>query len=537
MGNILSFLRALDNIHRSVIRTCLELQYQQGRIAEKRKCPCFIIMIANTVCFFTSRISTHNTSIGIIDKQLIQGMNVTTFLQDQQAAGFTDPVSFLRQQYRIENRCSSDGNLVLLNYPQVAPKGVPEDFPLYRECRQLVLDTKSWQPIARSFDRFFDWKDSKENQMQMQMEIKSRDGSEVSFREKVDGSILLLFATASVTRASSATEALALPLCTGGQEEVTNGSSSSLQWRWQLCTRSTFCEGNAAGWEHLFLRAVGARSVHEFAERSSLDPMVSYVMELCTRDNRVIRDYGEADQIYLIGARRRARSAPGASPDENNDDWYDYSELELDTMAKSMMVVVVNVASAQEVKRTVLRPAAYPELKTIADAQRFLAQKETEDPTFEGLVLRVGTFRAKLKTKTWLEAHRNATLQEECKGGERGTGRAHLSDTTIVARYLEGKIQAATVPARQSLFLAVDQVLAELIQEFEDLQHTYSADTKGFAAAVAQHPLKSVLFELRKVDRTNQQLCKTLVLKSIKPFYQRVAQRLRVAETKETCKE
>src|SRR4051794_28804169 len=74
--------------------------------------------------------------------------------------------------------------LVILNYNQI---NSPKSHPIVRECRQLIFEeSPAWNIVARSFFRFFNWGEMKE-----EMPLFEWEGCWSSAKE--DGSLLNLF--------------------------------------------------------------------------------------------------------------------------------------------------------------------------------------------------------------------------------------------------------------------------------------------------------------------------------------------------------
>jgi len=111
---------------------------------------------------------------------------------------------------------------------------------------------------------------------------------------------------------------------------------------------------------------------------NKLNPNWTYMFEICSPYNKIVRYY-KFPQIYLLGVVDHSHY-----PYEFNQGYVDY-------IAKEINVNRPNVYKFNKLKQVEL----------------FLEQQETEDPTFEGVViLDKNGIRFKVKSKTYLSLHR-----------------------------------------------------------------------------------------------------------------------------------
>ncbi len=73
--------------------------------------------------------------------------------------------------------------LVILNYDQIES---PKTHPIVRECRGLILNSDTYDLVAKSFNRFFNWGEVAD-------ELKLFDFSDFYTSTKEDGSLVTLF--------------------------------------------------------------------------------------------------------------------------------------------------------------------------------------------------------------------------------------------------------------------------------------------------------------------------------------------------------
>lgn len=150
--------------------------------------------------------------------------------------------------------------LVILNYDQIHS---PKLHPITRECRGLVLETGSWNLVARSMRRFFNWGEVPE-------EMDQFDFSDFVVQTKEDGSLALLY---------------------------------RYQGEWRINTRGAFAQDplpfQSFSWEQGILRGLGLSARSELDRH--LPDGVTYIAEFCSPWNKVVRRY-EAPVMYLLTA-------------------------------------------------------------------------------------------------------------------------------------------------------------------------------------------------------------------------------------------
>jgi T4 RnlA family RNA ligase len=165
-----------------------------------------------------------------------------------------------------------DEGLLVLNYDLIES---PKSHPIVMECRSLILD-KQFNVVSRSFDRFFNLGEQPQTQEHI-------DWSKAVCMEKVDGSLIKVY---------------------------------NWNGRWYIATRGTaFAEspvnGFAVTFQELVLRAIN-RPDHFFQEHCNtwLDPEFTYIFELTSTENRVVKVY-EGYKLHYLGARNNATGKYG----------------------------------------------------------------------------------------------------------------------------------------------------------------------------------------------------------------------------------
>ncbi len=216
--------------------------------------------------------------------------------------------------------------LVILNYSQI---NSPKTHPIVRECRGLVLEENSWEIAAKSMSRFFNWGEVTE-------EMELFDFSDFSALSKEDGSLILLF---------------------------------NYKGQWFANTRNSFGQGiinfTDMSWHQLICKALKVGSLDEL----KLDPSLTYVCELCSLHNKVVRTY-PSPVLYLITAF------------QGKEELKDVSDI-----------------------KGFLRPEKF-KFSNIQEIIDFLQIKGDNDPTFEGVVIRDSSDRRyKAKNPKYISLH------------------------------------------------------------------------------------------------------------------------------------
>jgi hypothetical protein len=222
----------------------------------------------------------------------------------------------------------------------------PKFEPITRECRGLVLELNTWNLVGKPFYRFFNFGESEK-------EDSLFDWSSLTAYEKLDGTFLC----ASYYRPAS---------------------------EWIVSTRGTFGDHKVGStgktWRELFVEVSG---LDLDGGKSGLCRDVSYCFELWTPHNRIIRDYPEWS-AWLLAA---------------------FDNEDLEEMPRNWCETELLLMGNCLNHRIKLAPE-YPLIKSRDDVSAFLKEREADDPTFEGLILRDSSGRRlKVKTQTYLALH------------------------------------------------------------------------------------------------------------------------------------
>lgn len=323
-------------------------------------------------------------------------------------------LALLNQEYGINAIKHPTDSRVILNYDQIASSKMKFE-PIVRECRALTLDSNDWSLCARGFYRFFNWGEYPNEMKKFQFE-----GSVATFKE--DGSYIVVY--------------------------YWNGE-------WHVQTRGSFGGGNVNDfitWRQLFMLA----APENFFQR--LEKTKTYVFELCSRYNQVVRLYN-TPSLFLLTV-------------------FD-GEVELLHPITKVIGKEIGVEMPEEYS-----------FGDIMDVEAFIANLERTDKTFEGFVLRDrNNLRFKMKNSTYLMLHRmanNGNIQSESRlieyilNGELDEVICYFPYVEKQARALEEKLQKIMETMSNHWFCFKDE-----------------KSRKKFALAIKDCPFNNFLFEAK----------------------------------------
>lgn len=163
----------------------------------------------------------------------------------------------LKEEYAIKTTEHKYLPLLTFNYCQI---NSPRFHPITRECRGLILEKDTWKVIGRSFERFFNYGESKQEDEKLHW-------NNCNYYEKHDGSLMTMF---------------------------------WYKGEWMIATKGSFADGNPSNlvdksWKQLFFENTNIPTPY-------LCPQYSYVFEFCSKYNKVVRLY-EKPQVYLLAAK------------------------------------------------------------------------------------------------------------------------------------------------------------------------------------------------------------------------------------------
>jgi hypothetical protein len=241
-------------------------------------------------------------------------------------------VMWLCDRYGLKATFHPTDPLVILNYDQI---DADKRHPIVRECRGLTLVLGTWDVAARAFSRFFNAGECPD------LEAKFDWSDGIVGEDKEDGSLILVYKF-------------------GG--------------RWRVNTRGSFgqgevCPGLGKTWEQLFLSSLAS------PERlDKLSDSFTYVFELCSPFNKVVREYPDTQSFMLAAFLNKCGT-----------------EVSKD---------IVNIWAA---KVGAKRPHGHW-FKTLNEVRHFL--DNCDESTYEGVVLRdrMGN-RLKVKNKDYVLLH------------------------------------------------------------------------------------------------------------------------------------
>lgn len=301
----------------------------------------------------------------------------------------------------------------------------PKTSDVVRWARGTVLEKGSWNLVAQSFVRFFNLGEGPKE------DLERFDWSNFRCWTKMDGSLIIMYHWAGEWHANTSGSFGLGPI----------NSHDPRSWRDVVKEVSTL-------------------------DHFRMDPAVTYVFELCTPANKIIRHY-PVPTLTMLGAYR------GPSEIE----WQEVKEL------------------AKRANATLVEEHAF---RSKSEIEEFLAGKERTDATFEGVVIRDRNgIRYKVKSRTYLG------LAHMYGNGQLGRPKRILpfvlaGETSEIKAYfpeLDGEIREVeqTVEAEYQKFL-------EVWKQFRGIENQ-----KEFALAIRHRTdFSGILFRLRKELGTGQ---------------------------------
>jgi hypothetical protein len=315
--------------------------------------------------------------------------------------------------------------LVKLNYDMInSTKGDAR----VRECRGLVLHKDTLDVVGSCFHRFF-------NLGEMEEITGKFEWMDFSTYEKVDGSWIQIFYNA-------------------------------FEGKWNAATRGSWADQpilpNAPVWSDLVFELLGSTE--------NLDTGCTYLMELCTGYNKVVRAYPEPT-LYLLGI-------------VTNETYEEWTPEAVDFIAE---------------KNGYARPIKY-EFKSLDELKLFLQTQERIDPTFEGCVVQdCNGLRIKIKSLTYVSLH-------QLKGNNN-----LFLNKNLLPFILAGETTEATTYFPECL-PRVEILTAEISTLYTTMWDVWEASKyiesqKEFAQYIMpKTPLSPLLFKVRRSGGTNGEL-------------------------------
>lgn len=147
-------------------------------------------------------------------------------------------------------------NYWILNYTEAASYGREWD-EVTLQCRGLIVDWDTKQVIARPFDKFFNYNEPDAPVLDL-----DSDMDDITVTDKLDGSLGILY-------------------------RLPNGS-------YAVASRGSFTSEQALHATKLLKKKYWT---------NHFNPYITYMFEIIYPSNRIVLDYGDTDDLYLIGGR------------------------------------------------------------------------------------------------------------------------------------------------------------------------------------------------------------------------------------------
>lgn len=309
---------------------------------------------------------------------------------------------------------------VVLNYSMIDS---PRFHPVCDECRGLILSLNDLGILSRSFDRFYNYGES--------VEHKRIDFNRLVAMDKEDGSLMNVYHDGT---------------------------------RWNVASRKlAFAEGNTdtgGVFSELFRQALGLDVQDVF---SHLPREQTYIFELCSRQNRIVKRY-DAPQAYFLAARDKHTGIYAG----------------FDMIDELFRLITKHGAS-------VLLPRTY-RFSTLAEIMEAMKEIDALDEGYVCVDEATG-FRLKIKNPSYLAVYHlreNGTISPK-----RIVNLVFMNDHEEYLTYFE-EDRKYFQPYIHAYQLLVDNI-RENYARFKDIE-----SQKEFALAVKDLAVKDILFQLRR---------------------------------------
>lgn len=347
----------------------------------------------------------------------------------------------LNEELAISSKVNEDDGRIILNYSQIDS---PKFNPVVRECRGLVLD-QDYNLVARAFNRFFNVGEHVEEQKKFVWE------DSIAY-DKEDGTLIICY-----------------------------------YWnnRWNINTRNTFGDGTVGGVEGLTWTSWFNDIMCKYNSdwRSSLDNQYTYVFELCSRLNKIVRDYKEP-KLFLLTTF--------------------FQDLE------STHECTNSLAKLAKVDSPIVRS-----FSDVYDVTNYLAEQAQDDATYEGVVIRdIHNKRLKAKSQSYVHLHHIAG------NGAIGTPKRILP---FILKGEEAEV-ICYFPEIEEYVMKIKTKVDKVLQEVDNIWfcHHDQKNRKKFASAVKHHPLSAMLFTAKDrncnpLELVEEEKFQQLILKKVFP--------------------
>lgn len=326
--------------------------------------------------------------------------------------GVDGALAQIKDELGIKSNLHEDGR-VILNYNQIDSPKLDE---CVRECRGLVLDSNNnWELVARAFPRFFNLGECREEQDRFIW-------SDCTATDKEDGSLILIY-----------------------------------QWKneWHVNTRGSFGDGKVGdsiwNWRDIVDMALGVNWEY------FLNPFYTYVGELCSMYNKVVRIY-EKPEFYLLTCF---------------DDMYEVHYEQ-----------VIRLADEAGMKLPNNTHVFYSE----EQVEHYIKAMGETDSTYEGVVLRdSNNLRIKVKTAEYVALHRMSNNGNIA------------SPKNLIPFILKGEEDEVLTyfPELTDYVAEVKEVMEKAYMEMDNYWYCFhdEKNRKKFALAIQKCKFRSILFK------------------------------------------
>lgn len=353
----------------------------------------------------------------------------------------------LKETYGVEAKVYDD--CVLLNYSQIDS---PKEEMLVRECRGLILSKDYKRILCKSFTRFFNYGECQ----------KSQEGfsfNDAVVYEKVDGSIIRIWWNPFIRNWCIASRGMA----------YAEGLTSTAIHTFHECVMKCFGEGE---WEKFC---------------SYLNPILTYVFEFVSPENRVVKSYGSDYHLYFLACF---------------DNRFGTEERRQEVIGDTVIELLGEFDNIRH-------PKVYS-LKNYSEIVDFMSSLDTMD---EGFVVydKKSGIRVKIKNPSYL-----AIASKRVNGGLTENAIIDMVYANETSEYLTYFNEDSHLI--EPYTIAYERMMSEIHRVWEDVKDIEVR--KDFALSVKDYPFSGCLFAMKDgkelksvITRMSDSAKKTMLLK------------------------
>ena len=257
----------------------------------------------------------------------------------------------LRKDYKVKHTINKDEDLISLCYRTVELWN-DENYeqlkfhPIVKECRGIVLENKTWNLVANTFDRFYNLNECEED-------LNKFNFNNFYAFDKEDGTLIIIY---------------------------------NYKGKWRANTKATFTDDGSKSssnryWKDMVLTCFNMHSL-EYLDDMGFDKNCSYIFELCIPNliDSIVKEYDKY-QMFLLSIFEKEK------------------EFNFKTVENFYNNIKNNLPQGNNIKLI-----GYKNIQSLLDAHNYVKELEEKKLDDEGLVLRDDkNIRIKMKNLHYLE--------------------------------------------------------------------------------------------------------------------------------------